>query len=73
MTIPKKSSARNPPRPKTELMRTFQAAAVLGVSETTIRRWCKEGVLRHSWFQVQRRFRVSDLEAFVDRVMRGKL
>jgi predicted site-specific integrase-resolvase len=46
---------------------------MLSVSATTIRRWCRDGILPYGWLEGQRRIKVTDIEQFVDKVRRGKL
>jgi excisionase family DNA binding protein len=55
------------------MVRVSDAAKLLSVSDTTIRRYCTSGDLPFGWYRGQRRIRVADIEQFVDRVRRGKL
>jgi excisionase family DNA binding protein len=55
------------------MVRVSGAAALLSVSDTTIRRWCAAGILPFGWLNGQRRIKVSDIERLADQVLRGKM
>lgn len=64
---------RPTPSPAPLMVRVADAARMLSVSGTTIRRYCARGDLPFGWYQGQRRIKVSDIEQFVERVKRGKM
>jgi excisionase family DNA binding protein len=70
-TKPKYKSST--PTPAPIMVRVSDAAKLLSVSGTTIRRYCARGDLPFGWYQGQRRIKVTDIEQFVDRVKRGKM
>jgi hypothetical protein len=61
------------PTPAPIQVRVSDAARMLSVSATTIRRYCAAGILPYGWLNGQRRISVADIEQFVERVRRGKL
>jgi excisionase family DNA binding protein len=73
--IPKTQTKRkaSTPTPAPLMVRVSEAGPMLSVSATTIRRWCRDGILPYGWLEGQRRIKVTDIEQFVDKVRRGKL
>jgi excisionase family DNA binding protein len=69
----KQKEKRSTPTPAPLMVRVSDAARMLSVSDTTIRRYCTSGDLPFGWYRGQRRIKVTDIEQFVDRVRRGKL
>jgi predicted site-specific integrase-resolvase len=61
------------PTPAPLMVRVSDAARMLSVSDTTVRRYCAAGILPYGWLNGQRRIRVSDIERLVDQVLRGKM
>ena len=48
-----------------ERLRLGKAAARLGVHRNTLRKWADEGKIRYIFFQDERRFLISDIDAFM--------
>jgi predicted site-specific integrase-resolvase len=73
--IPKTQTKRkaSTPTPAPLMVRVSEAGQMLSVSATTIRRWCRDGILPYGWLEGQRRISIADIERLVDQVLRGKM